>query len=335
METFEIIIDSKAGSDIQIAEKIPDDLKHFCLPVFEHMYAKANIGDMIFNYFEGDGFHIWNSVYIIKHSAKIKAKGNFYVLELHIPFHNDLVSKWDGKKQFQLKNRQFEMSYLPFVNNESEFIGGQTHHTFDIHYTKDYLLPFAEHFPLLDDFIKKAEKKKAASLVNAELFLSPSMISIINSMLQYDMRDVMAPFFFEGAILQFTTIFIERLSGINPDAPKSFSPYEIEQTYEAKKIMLLKLSTKYKIKELAHKVGINDWKLQACFKHLFGVTIYQYLLAARLDYAKLLLQSGKNYTMQDVAELVGYPDNSNFTAAFKRELGYTPEYFRKKEKMKK
>jgi AraC-like DNA-binding protein len=329
MEQIEFNIISAAGGDFEIVQEIPADLKRFSLPVFENMYAKCNIGDMIFNYYEGDGFNLWNSIYVIKHSARIRAKGNFAILELHIPFHNDLTSNWDGTKQFELKNRQFEMSYLPFVNNETAFIGGQTHHTFDIHYKREYLLPFAEHFPLLNNFLERAEKKEPSSLLNLELFLSPDMINIVNSILNYDMRDVMAPFFFEGAILQFTTIFIERMSGINPDKPKTYSKREIDCTCEAKDIMMFDLSKKYKIKDLAYKVGINDWILQSCFKHLFGVPIFQYALAARMEYAKQLLLHEKNYTIQDVAELIGYPDHSNFTIAFKRQFDYTPEYFRR------
>jgi len=334
MEKFEIKIISDAGGDIEIVEEMPDELKKFSLPVFEKLYAKCNIGDMLFNYFEGDGFSLWNSIYIIKHSALVVAKGDFAVLELHIPFHNDLSNNWDGVKQFELRNKQFEISYLPFVNNTSKFIGGQTHHTFDIHYKKEYLLPFAEHFPMLDKFLEKADRKEPVSLLNTELFLSPSMIGIINSLLQYDMRDVMAPFFFEGAVLQFTTIFVEPLSGINPDAPKSFSSDEIERTYKAKEIMMEDFSKKYKINALAYKVGLNNWKLQACFKHLFGAPIFQYGLAARMGHAKFLLLDKKKYTVQDVSELIGYPDQSNFSAAFKRECGCTPEYFRNHGKLK-
>jgi AraC-like DNA-binding protein len=333
MEQFDVKIISPAGGNVEVFQEIPDIYKHFSLPVFEKMYAKCSIGDMFFNYYSGDGFAIWVSVYQIKHSAIVRATGNFSVLELHIPFQNDLMSTWDGSKVFQLKNRQFELSFLPFVNNQSKFLGGQTHHTFDIHYTRDYLERFAEHYPLIWKFLEKVEKKEATSLMNIELFLSLEMITIIKSILQYDMRDVMAPFFFEGAILQFTTIFIEKLSGINQDSPKSFPKADRDKAEEVRRIIISDLARKYSIQQLAQKVGTNDCTLQQCFRNLYGVTIFQYTLSARMDYAKVLIRDNKNYTMQEVGEKVGYSESSNFSAAFKKVLGYTPEDFKKNEKV--
>jgi len=42
--------------------------------------------------------------------------------------------------------------------------------------------------------------------------------------------------------------------------------------------------------------------------------------------------SKENYTIAVIGEMVGYPDGSNYSAAFKKKFGINPEDFRNDEK---
>jgi AraC-like DNA-binding protein len=46
--------------------------------------------------------------------------------------------------------------------------------------------------------------------------------------------------------------------------------------------------------------------------------------------AKTLLDSNRNYTIAEVAQLCGFEENSNFTRAFKSFFEITPSQYRKR-----
>ncbi len=323
---FKVI--SPAGDSIEIVQDVPEAFNLYRLAGAKTVTAKAGFGNMLFHHFAGDGFDIWYSNYLITHDAKVTASGNLATLELHILFQNKLITYWEGIGELVLREKQFEMSYMPFICNTAEFTGDKVYQTFDFHFTKEYLQQFAPYYPALSTFLEKVEQKIPARLFGTQQFLSPEMITLVNSILHYNFSGTMASHYFESAVMQLLIIVLERSLVNVTDAGKKFSAYDIENVYEAKEIILANLGKRYSIKELAKKVGINQVKLQHCFKHLFGTTIYSYAQNVRLEYSKQLLKD-QQYNMQDIAMMVGYFDASNFTVAFKKCFGYTPEWWRR------
>ncbi len=76
------------------------------------------------------------------------------------------------------------------------------------------------------------------------------------------------------------------------------------------------------IAELSRKCAINEFKLKSGFKALYGKTIHQYIVSARMKQAVKLLR--EKYTVEEVAEKTGYSTVSGFYKAFKKEFGYLP-----------
>lgn len=81
------------------------------------------------------------------------------------------------------------------------------------------------------------------------------------------------------------------------------------------------------ISGLAKLVYINESKLKAGFKQMYGDTIYHYIVERRLEKARQLMD-GK-MKVKDVAAIVGYTNISHFSAAFRKKFGVNPgEYLR-------
>jgi AraC-like DNA-binding protein len=317
------------GSDrLEIVKDIPEKLFMPALKGSEDFRVTHKLGDMLFRHITGDDFEIWYSNYLLVKNSVIIGRGNFPVLELHIPFKNSFVSIWDGFGETKLKSGQFELSYAPYVNNLTEFHGGKHYHTFDVHYTRSFLDGYAEHYDLLKRFLEKVDRGEPANLLGVTQYLSPEMIGLVNQILAYNGDEYLAPLFYDSAIGLLTTMLFNRLSGINADAPLIFSREHIRMTEEAKDFLVSDLSKKYLTRELARKVGLNVCTLQKCFKHLYGATIFDYGQAARLDHAWLLLISTKD-SIQTIALKCGYPDHANLTAAFKANFGCRPKDVRK------
>ena len=56
-----------------------------------------------------------------------------------------------------------------------------------------------------------------------------------------------------------------------------------------------------------------------------GITPHQYIIGQRISQAKKLILAGK--PLVEIADFVGFTDQSHLTRHFKRSLGVTPKQF--------
>lgn len=308
----------------------PTEKNNFQLPGFMRMHASGGYGAMRFSHFAGEGFDIWYSNYAIKNRSAFSARGNFAVLELHIPFNAQTISWWDGQKENTLRDKQYELSYFPFINSRTGFFASE-YSTFDIHYSPAYLKKFAAHSALLSAFLIKVERGERADLLARAQFLSPAMISLVNGVLRCDMPPELAAYYYESCAQLMLIEMLSRSENLFSNAEIKYSAYDIERAIAAKDIITSDLSEKYSIADLVRMTHFNETKLQLTFQHLFGATIFDFNQSARLDHAKYLLHN-TNDPINLIAVQCGYPDHANFTAAFKKKFGYTPEHFRNTKK---
>ncbi|MCF7221439.1 AraC family transcriptional regulator [Marilutibacter chinensis] len=83
--------------------------------------------------------------------------------------------------------------------------------------------------------------------------------------------------------------------------------------------------------ELARLAGVGTHRLIEAFRHAFGMTPLQYIIAQRLQLACSLLES----TRQDITSIAlatGFSSHSHLSSAFKRRFGITPREFRGRAK---
>lgn len=325
---MDFTIESPAGSQIEIVQEIPKHLRRFSLPGAKTHYLKAGFGDMLFHHYEGEGFSIWYSNYLIRHKAKVIGRTAIPVLEWHIHIRNCFRSVFDGNRVSDLKVNQLGVSYFPYVHNTVEFIANTQYDTFDIHLYKPLLDEYAKECPALDRFMLKVQKEEASELLTEIQYLDPEMVRLINSILQYDCRDAHAGLYFESVVNQLLIRFIHRLDKLEGTRPRIYTLQDIQLAERAKVLIETELDKAYTTAQLARKLGTNTYKLKTTFKFLFDTTVYAFSKAARMKHAKdLLLES--NYTQHNIGLLIGYPDQSNFHIAFKNYFGITPEQFRK------
>jgi AraC-like DNA-binding protein len=88
------------------------------------------------------------------------------------------------------------------------------------------------------------------------------------------------------------------------------------------------LSRHFTIVFLASEAGVNRYKLTYGFKKVFGCSIHQFIIEARMKNAKRLLTE-TDLPIKKIAQLNGYSDHNNFRYAFKNFYGYTPSSLRK------
>ncbi|MEO6963403.1 MAG: AraC family transcriptional regulator, partial [Puia sp.] len=318
----ELQINSRAGDEIVYGNRILPVYQKHCLVGSTPIATFSPFGDMLFQHFPGTGFDIWYSVYAIRTPVTLVARADLAVLELHIPFKRQMRAKWDGIVHTVMEEKQFDLSFAPFVHNEATFEQVGEYHTFDVHYHKETLQQFAPYFPMLSVFLEKVEKAVATSLLGSTRFLSPGMIRVVNEMLRYDFLESMAPAFYESKAMELLILMLRNISGVQT-AVEKFSRVSIEYAQAAKALILSDFEHQYTATELARKTGTNVFTLKTAFKNLFGCSLFRFGEEMRMDRARQLLLEGKQ-TVSEIAWLTGYPDVHNFSTAFKRHFGYRP-----------
>ncbi len=89
--------------------------------------------------------------------------------------------------------------------------------------------------------------------------------------------------------------------------------------------------TDIKIEDLASQAGYSVSYFRARFQKKFGVSIKQYILNKRLEYAKSALVSS-TASISDIATIIGFTDYFHFSSFFKKKTGLSPKEYRNKYK---
>jgi AraC-like DNA-binding protein len=128
----------------------------------------------------------------------------------------------------------------------------------------------------------------------------------------------------EGAVLQLLAVQAmaaeDRLkSRLRP----ALSAHERTAVHDARERLLADMRQPPTLGDLADAVGLTEKRLNAGFRALFGVTVFEALRNERLDHARLAFHSGA-VTLKEVSFRVGYNHVTNFINAFTQRYGAPP-----------
>ena len=82
------------------------------------------------------------------------------------------------------------------------------------------------------------------------------------------------------------------------------------------------------LEDVAQKVFISPYYLSHLFREELGITFLEYLTRIRIEEAKKLLQD-RSLTIFDISARVGYEDPGYFSKVFKKNMGVSPNQYRK------
>lgn len=121
------------------------------------------------------------------------------------------------------------------------------------------------------------------------------------------------------------------LSMLEPEKEKKMGQYRSQQIEIIKSIhqqMTECLDKRFTIEELSKQYLMNSTTLKALFKNVYGAPIATYMKEYRIQQAAQLLRETE-CSIAEIAEQVGYENQSKFTSAFRSVLHLPPAAYRK------
>jgi AraC-like DNA-binding protein len=218
------------------------------------------------------------------------------------------------------------MLWADSANCNCRFEKDIEYRTLDVFYSPELLQQLTFFFPELQDLMKDVKTKL---LVSNPCFITPEMRDIIRQILECPFDETTRQFYFDLKVREYLYVMLEHAYKRSPSRYR-FTPYETACIIKAHKLLLEDLSKKpLSLQMLSRSVAINEFKLKAGFRQLFGVSVFDCLHEARMGKARELLLS-TNKPIKQICVLTGYPRMTNFITAFRKKFGYTPGSLRRK-----
>ena len=158
------------------------------------------------------------------------------------------------------------------------------------------------------------ENSESFSLIFSQLILlKPNTISEQIRMISY--------------LYMLLALIIENASPVKFHGSAFFSSKD-EYIKNAVAYIQTNYSRKLSVKEVSKFIGLNRSYLGAIFKEQTGLSIQDFITDFRIDKAKKLL-SDMSMSVGDVSRSVGYDDPLAFSKLFKKNVGVSPNAYRK------
>ncbi|PCI69050.1 MAG: hypothetical protein COB38_08495 [Gammaproteobacteria bacterium] len=202
-------------------------------------------------------------------------------------------------------------------------------------FNKNYLQDLTKSKKTIDNStVKKLLIRSKHEPFITELPLDHRMNLITGQLISMNMDDALRLPYAEAKINELSCVAIDCL--LHQRSAKSL-PIKLKDTdkvaiKQVKEIIISRLSDLPSVKEICSMIGVNRNKLHYGFKHIFNMSISQFINEERLALAYTLLTETDNYII-DIALEVGFRHQSSFSTCFRKKYGFPPTQLRSNEKV--
>ena len=102
------------------------------------------------------------------------------------------------------------------------------------------------------------------------------------------------------------------------------NPTDAEKLYTVRSIILADLSLPPQVPQLARQVGLSQTRMNRLFRQIFGDSLYNYYLTARMTEAARLLT---RLSVSETGYQLGFTNLSHFTRLFERHFQMKPKHY--------
>lgn len=264
---------------------------------------------------------------LFEFDSEIRVTSDEHLIKLHFSLEGEYSYQPLSHIKYlvQIPENHCNMFYYPTTEGRDIFFKSNIK-VFEV-YVKPILLQkllgtdFATSFGKLQEAITNSN---SYVMWDKSKFIPPQIRSKINEIIQCPYKDEVRKRYLESKL---TVLLIDFLMGRQTSKISKNNVRLLNSDYLAlvkvEAYIRKNLKEPLKILALSEIAGFNTTKLKRDFKKVYGMPVFKYITALRMDYAKtLIIQEGASIAY--AAFEVGYANPQHFTTAFKRTMGYLP-----------
>jgi AraC-like DNA-binding protein len=157
--------------------------------------------------------------------------------------------------------------------------------------------------------------------------LNPNEIIVLNQLLDFGLHSSLEKLYTIGKIYELISLYFHKTDNDGAQScPFLEDEANVEKIQMAKKILIENMVDPLTLNELSNRIKLPLQHLKDGFKHIYGETVFAFLLNYKMEYARKLLAT-KKYNISETSFEVGYSTPSHFIAAFKKKFGATPKKY--------
>ena len=160
----------------------------------------------------------------------------------------------------------------------------------------------------------------------------PELVVIFNQIKNYKGDGISAKLFYESKVNEALSIIMERgkKRKRERDNPRFSIPNDdLDAVISLSNYINDHYATDIKMEFLSQIACMSQAKLKYIFKHVYHMSIQQYIVTRRITHAEHLLRDTK-IPIAQIAEMVGYKYISSLSDMFRQHTGMKPSEYRKK-----
>jgi AraC-like DNA-binding protein len=159
-----------------------------------------------------------------------------------------------------------------------------------------------------------------------ERSIRSGLLLVLNQLFGEPPLGRMARVYYYAKALEILGLYFSQMDPGTEACPVLNDVADLKKIKQAKEIILREMESPPTLKELSRAVGLNEFKLKAGFKEVYGKPVFQFLHDHKIEHSLTLLNTGQ-YHVNEVAYKVGYANPSHFIAAFRKKYGLTPKKY--------
>lgn len=156
----------------------------------------------------------------------------------------------------------------------------------------------------------------------------PAMSKLLFEIENYRGDGAAAALFYEAKVTEAIALVVDAWKRQSRKQEKPLSAEDVQSLQNVVSYIADHYAFDLPLERLASIACMSETKLKSCFKQQFGCSVTQYIQGRRMSQAEHLL-IGTDFTMGQIAQMIGYTTSSRFAELFKKSTGILPIEYRK------
>lgn len=156
--------------------------------------------------------------------------------------------------------------------------------------------------------------------------LNSNYFNILSQIIKINPSNAVDWLALESLFLTLIASEIERFNEDSRSKKKEITIRDQELYMKVSKILRTRMQEPPGLIELARLVGTNEFRLKKTFKEVSGYTVFDYLRMLRMEKAAEMLDHS-DYSIMNIAQSVGFQNQSAFSSAFRKHYGMSPSEY--------